>query len=423
MSNSDKSHLQSYAANVLERARDLKQSDAFTPPSQARALMSVERVKERMKGNKKRNRRMMLILVAICIAIVAVSLCIPYYSMGHAVHYFYSPAVVVDYWATWAQTAFGPIFDPTLANRADLMWSLFAERNPQVNTTFIFNRGVVTFFVIVCGCLLGASGLLFQTAFRNPLATPSILGVSDGVTLGVMLFAMMGHQAVGEDSTLYALLVFGCGAVMLVVVFALARVISGGARYNVFDLLLVGTVITQLLSGVNNYITTFFMNIETWNRFYEMQQAFDLMLMPIIQRTCLIIAAVTIVVSLVLCFRFNMLSFDDGEARMSGVRPRALRTLALVVGALMQLAALATIGQVAMLSLIVPFLVRYLLPSDFRYQVAGNFLLGSAVLLAGMALQPFIRITSYTMPVGTVIGLIAVPVFVWIVALQRRGWE
>lgn len=423
MSDDDKSRLKSYAADVLERARELKHSDAFTPPSQAKALMSVERVKERMRGNRKRNLRMVLILVAVCIAIVAISLCIPYYSMGFALRYFYSPAAIVDYWATWAQTVFGPIFDPTLASRTDLMWSLFAERNPEVNTTFIFNRGLVTFFVIVCGCLLGASGLLFQTAFRNPLATPSILGVSDGVTLGVMIFTMMGHQAVGEDSTLYAALVFGCGAVMLVVVFALSRVISGGARYNVFDLLLVGTVITQMLSGINNYITTFFMDIETWNRFYEMQQAVDLILMPIMQQITLIIAAVTIVIALVLCYRFNMLSFDDGEARMSGVRPRALRTLALIVGAMMQLAALATIGQVAMLSLIVPFLVRYLLPSDFRYQIAGNFLLGSAVLLAGMALQPFIHITSYTMPVGTVIGLIAVPVFVWIVALQRRGWE
>ena len=280
----------------------------------------------------------------------------------------------------------------------------------------------MTFIAILCGCMLAASGLLFQTAFKNPLATPSMLGVADGVTLGCIIYAMTGHYFIGENPALYLALIYGCGAATLVVVFLLSRVIAGGAKYNIFDMLLVGTVITQLLSGLNNHISNFVMDPTSWQYFYELSQAYDALYEPMTYALVIVIAVLTIVPALLLRFRLNMLSFDDGTARVSGVRPGVLRGFALVLGSTMMLAAIASIGQIAMLSLAVPFLVRYLLPSEFRYQLIGNFLLGSIVLLVCIIVQPYLTVGLTTMPIGTVVGVVIVPFFLFVVAFGFKGW-
>lgn len=416
--------LRSYTQDLLARARELRTSSAFEPPSVVEQTVSVQDVKRQMRASRKKARRTIVVLVVVALAVALFSLCVPFYSMEYAgPGYLFAPGDVLDCWATWFAVNVGPIFDGNLTGKGTLLWRQYMQAHPGVEYKYMLDRGMVTAVVVVCGCMLAASGLLFQTAFRNPLATPSMLGVADGVTLGCTIFAMSGHAFISEDAPMYLLLVYGCGAAVLAVVFALSRFIAGGARYNVFDLLLVGTVLTQLLSGLNNHIANFIMDMSTWERFYELTQAFDSLYEPLTYRVVAVFAVITIVPALLLRFRLNLIAFDDGEVRLSGVHPGLLRGLALLLGSFMQLAAIASIGQVAMLSLAVPFLVRYLLPSEFRFQLVGNFLLGSVVLLACMALQPYLVINFVTMPVGTVVGVLVVPLFLWMVALQRRGWE
>ncbi len=107
---------------------------------------------------------------------------------------------------------------------------------------------------------------------------------------------------------------------------------------------------------------------------------------------------------------------------MMGVRAGLLRGVALVLGSAMQLAAMATIGAVSMLSLAVPFLVRYIMPADFRSQFIGNCLVGAELLLACVVIQHFCVIGPITMPVGTVVSIFIVPFFIWMVALGKGRW-
>ena len=71
----------------------------------------------------------------------------------------------------------------------------------------------------------------------------------------------------------------------------------------------------------------------------------------------------------------------------------------------------------------VPFLVRYLFSADFRSQLVGNFLIGVPVLLACQILAHFVVFNVQPMPVGTVVGAVVIPFFIWMMALQKRGWE
>jgi iron complex transport system permease protein len=176
------------------------------------------------------------------------------------------------------------------------------------------------------------------------------------------------------------------------------------------------------LGGVNSFIQNFVMDYQTWNLFYLVQQAGDALSDPLVRGVVAVVFVITVIPALVLRFRLNLIAFSDDEGRMMGVRPGLLRGLALVLGSAMQLAAIASIGQIAMLSLVVPILVRYLMPSDFRSQYLGNCLVGTALLLVCILIQHFATLGIITVPVGTIVSIFIVPFFVWVIAFGRGRW-
>lgn len=410
-----------YVKDMVRRAHELRGSDAFAPTVQDGVPMQSTR--RSTEFSRARVRQTVLAFGLLSLIVIALSLLLPYYGIdatgiGGQI---YSPVDVAQCYALWAQTTFGPLFDPTMANRVNAMVAEFSQTH-DVIYSLVIQRGAVTLVVIVCGFLLAASGLLFQTAFRNPLATPTMLGVSDGVTLGCIVFASLGYQQAADNLGLYFACVYGLGAAAVLVVLLLSRVISGSRTYNVFDMLLLGTVICQFLGGVNSYISNFVMSDDAWENYYELTQAGNVLNDPATWLVVLGVFVLTSVPVLILRFKLNLISFSDGEGRLMGVRTGALRIAALVIGSAMQLAAIASIGQVAMLSLAVPFIVRYLMPSEFRYQLLGNLLLGVMVLLAAIALQHFTVFGAVTMPVGTLVSVLIIPFFVWAIALQKSSW-
>lgn len=412
-----------YADEIIEAAKKLRDSNAFEPAT--KHDLATFNIAHRAHAMSKRSVRVTILLgVLLIVALSAMSLCLPYYGVntmgGSGV--IYSPADVFDSYVLWAQITFGPLFDSTISTRSGMMLNEFEAAHPGVIYQLVVQRGAVTIVVVAIGVLLAVSGMLFQTAFRNPLATPTMLGVSDGVTLGCIIFAMVGYSSAGDNLPFYLGLVYGMGALAVVVVILLSRVISGRGFSSIFDMLLLGTVICQLLGGVNSYMSNFGMDITTWERFYEIQQAGDMLQYWQTWVLVLVVFAVSVVPVLVLRFKFNLLSFNDEEGTLMGANMNLLRGAALVLGSVMQLAAIASIGQVAMLSLAVPFLVRYLMPSDFRYQLLGNIILGIVVLLACVAVQHFATIGFVTVPIGTIVSVLVIPFFVWAVALQSSKW-
>lgn len=415
----------SYADRIIARAKELRDSDAFAPPEpQDPGHVTAAEALASSKEASRRSRKWIAVFAIICAVVALFSLLLPYYGIDNmgAQGTVYAPSDVFDCYVLWFRMNVLPLFDPTLSNQVGAMYAEFQQGHPDVVYSLVMNRALVTLIAMGCGIMLAVSGLLFQTAFRNPLATPSMLGVSDGVTLGCIIYCMLGNASIGDNPTLYLVLVYGFGALAVVVVLFLSRGLTGGARYNVLDMLLLGTVICQLLSGVNGLVQNFVMDETAWYNFYDVQQAGNALLEPVVVGVVAVVFAVTFVVALLLRFKFNLIAFSDDEGTMMGVHSSALRIGALVLGSAMQLAAIASIGQVAMLSLAVPFLVRYMMPADFRSQFLGNCLVGMAMLLVCMALQQFTTVGIVTMPVGTIVSIVIVPFFVWMMAFGKGRW-
>lgn len=409
---------------MIARARELRESYAFEPARAEHEPATAAGAKALAAASARSSRRWVAAFAVICVVLVSFSLLLPYSGidvMGRGGSVL-PPSQVFECYQLWFQINVMPLFDPTLSNRTSSMLSDFIATHDASLYSSVIDRAAVTLIAIACGALLALSGLLFQAAFRNPLAAPSSLGVSDGVTLGCVIFAMMGNSSIGDNPSLYLLLVYGFGALMVVVVLLLSRVMTGGARYNVLDMLLLGTVICQLVGGISSFVQNFVMDQTQWYNFYDVQQAGNALDEPLVRGVFVVAFLVTFIPAFLLRFKLNMISFSDDEGIMMGVRAGLLRGLALVLGSAMQLAAIASIGQVAVLSLAVPFLVRYMMPADFRSQFLGNCLVGTAVLLACLAIQHFATVGIITMPVGTIVSIFIVPFFVWMMAIGRGRW-
>lgn len=405
----------------------MRETSVFAPPpAGVGGAISIEQTKEDLAASRAADKKRLLIALGVLLAVIIVSLHLPYYSLewsGGDVKA-YSPADVLSCYKLFAETVILPVFSDVARSNIALAQASFSDMGMY---DAVVRRAAVTFLMVVCGVMLAVSGLMFQSSFRNPLATPTMLGVADGVSLGCIIFVFLGFTEMAQNPSLYMLCAYGGGVIALVVVLILSRFISGGRTYNVFDMLLIGTVIAQLLSGVVNYVTNFGMDVEQWQNFYEIQQGTQMLYYDITYKIVIVVAIVTIIPTVLLSFRLNLISYSSMDGRMLGARPGILRAIAVGLGSIMQLAAIASIGQVAMLSLAVPFLVRYMFGNEFRSQLVGNVVVGSIVLLVCAAVQSFAMVeTSFgylTLPLGTIISFVIMPFFVWMMALQKRGWE
>lgn len=412
----------SFAERLIASARELRASNAFEAAHGSEMAIDAKSAKKERREDSRRAMRLVAVFVVIASVVAVFSLFLPYWGMntmglGGQIC---KPSTVWDCYVFWFQLNIVPLFDQSVSTSA--LMAAFEEEHSLTIYRLVTDRAAVTVIVSLCGVMLAVSGLLFQTSFRNPLAAPTALGVSDGVTLGCIVFAMLGNASISAQPVLYLALVYGLGVLAVIVVLLLSRVITGGARYNVIDMLLLGTILCQLLNGVNSYIQNFAMDYESWSLFYEVQQASDALGSPFIRWAAVIGFVLTFIPALLLRYRLNLIAFSDDDGRMMGVRAGLLRGSALVMGSLMQLVAIASIGQVAMLSIAVPFVVRYMLPADFRWQFLGNCLVGTTVLLVCVCVQHFAVVGFLTVPVGTIVSVLIIPFFVWMIAIGKGRW-
>lgn len=418
----DRGH--TYARRLIARAHELQSRDAFEPAWRDDFVVTAAEARALARADGRATRRLVALFALFALALVAFSLLLPYYGFDSQVAEgrVYAPSDVLDCYVLWFKLNVVPMFDPTASAAASAAYDQFSATHETGMYVLVTNRAAVTVVAVVCGIMLALSGLLFQTAFRNPLAAPTTLGVSDGVTIGCIVYAALGHATIGENPALYLALVYGLGAAAVLAVLFASRVMSGGERYNVLDMLLLGTVVCQLLGGISGFIQNFQMDYDAWYNFYELQQATNAVTSPLVCTVVLVVFAVTFIPALLLRWKLNLIAFPDEDGTMMGARAGLLRGAALVLGSVMELATIATFGQVAVLSLAVPFAVRYMLPADFRSQFLGNSLLGTVVLLACVVIQNFAVVGGLAMPVGTIVSIFIVPVFIWMIAFGKGRW-
>lgn len=392
--------------------RLMDRSDAFELTADAADLVSFARSTQLMEEDRRRLRAKVVACAIVLAVLLAGSLCLMV-----SVQRVMPPSEVLGCVGLWFQVNFGALFTTEVPlNTLQIM-----QLQPHYfEVTARFSISVLT---ALCGAMLALAGALYQYVFKNPIAAPTMLGVQSGVNVGLVILVLtMGTGALAATGARY-LLCYGCAAAILLTVLLAGRLVGGTGAFNVVNMLLVGSIVSQLAGTAVTYATNLWMDDTLYQVYFEVQEQLRADASAASWLALLAAFAVSLVPILATRFSMNALSLADEDARLCGVSPSALRLVALLSGSIMVTAATVYCGTVSMASLLVPHIARALFGAEFRKQLAGSMLLGAILLLLCRDIVAVIPFLDTGIPIGTAVTFVTMPFFVWMLAMQQRSWE
>jgi iron complex transport system permease protein len=304
--------------------------------------------------------------------------------------------------------ATGPLGVPPEA----LLTALFGRGSPEAELALAL-RGPRLLAAMTCGAALAGAGAGFQILFRNPLASPDLLGVSSGAAFGAALALLLGAGAAMVQGAAFAGGLAAGGLALACA--ALTR--SGDAR---LALILCGIVAGALASAGLGLVVIL-------AEPYSQLPAITYWLLGSFTRATVDEAALALIPMAVgaaallwLGFRLDVLSLGDEQARSLGLPARPLRLAALTAAALMTSAAVAVAGIVGWIGLLAPHAARLVVGER-----AGRLVPASMAAGAVFALIIDRLATAFgpaEIPVGLLSAALGAPVFLALfVASSRRS--
>ena len=267
---------------------------------------------------------------------------------------------------------------------------------------------------LMAGTGLTVAGLLLQTAFRNPLAGPSILGISSGAGLGVaivMLFLGGTVSLAGFTAGGYAAVLTGALLGSLVVM-AILLLLSMRLKSTLM-LLIAGIMVGYLTSSVVtmlNYFSTAegIQSYTIWGMGTFGGVALDQL--PLFCG----VTAVGLFLSVLLMKPLNLLLLGENYAKNSGVNTRSVRNLLLIATGLLTGVITAFCGPVGFIGLAIPHVARMIFrTADHRVLIPGAMLAGAVTGLVCNLLC--ILPEDIILPLNGVTPLVGVPVILWVI--------
>jgi iron complex transport system permease protein len=266
-----------------------------------------------------------------------------------------------------------------------------------------------TLYAVVLGVGLGLSGTVAQAITRNPLADPSILGVSSGATLAVVIAVFFfGFTAPYQ----YVWFAFVGALLAALLVFVLSAAGRGGPTPT--KVALAGIVISAMLFAWTSALLL--LDRETMDvvRFWMAGSVARRDLTTLYWLAPFILGGS--VASLFLGHQRNVLALGDETARALGMRTGTLRLVGLLLVVVITGACVAAAGPIAFIGLATPHLVRSVIGPDYRWVLPYSMVVG-AILLTGSDIIGRVIARPSEVQVGIVTAIIGAPV---LIALARR---
>ncbi|GAB3055339.1 FecCD family ABC transporter permease [Virgibacillus ainsalahensis] len=265
----------------------------------------------------------------------------------------------------------------------------------------------------VVGVALAVAGAIMQGMTRNPLADPGLLGLTAGanaalaITIaliptvnyyGIMIACFIGAAA-------GALMVFGIGAVK-----------KGG--FSPFKIVLAGAAVSAFLQAVSEGVGIYFnisKDVSMWTAGGVIGTTWGQLqiVVPVI--------FVSLLISLVLARQLTILSLSDEVAVGLGQKTTLMKAALFLIIILLAGAAVALVGNMAFLGLMVPHIVRAIVGTDYRYIIPMSAIVGGAFMLFADTLGRTIN-APWETPVAAIISIMGLPFFLIIVRKGGRAF-
>lgn len=264
---------------------------------------------------------------------------------------------------------------------------------------------------ILCGFALAFSGAILQQVLRNPLASPTTLGVDAGARLSLAITGAFIPASLGIGRDLVAIL--GSLSALGLVVF-----LSRGRNFSSINLVLAGLVVSLFAGAVSVIITLandrYLVGLFVWGSgslsqiswvpFLELVPRIALSLLPLI----------------FLWRALEVLEIGDESSSSVGVRVARLRFFAVAVAVLLSAFVTASVGVIGFIGLCAPMIARLAGARRFRDRLVWSGVLGAMLLwLTDAALQVFGGQSSAFLPTGAVTALLGAPLLLFMLPRLR----
>lgn len=279
------------------------------------------------------------------------------------------------------------------------------ESNPTYAMILLEFRLPRVLLALFVGAGLSISGCAFQNLFRNPLASPDILGVTAGASFGAVLALLLG---LGVLWVSFFGFLSGLIALLLVVAVSYDKMMP----YNTLTMILSGIIIAALFQSLVSLIKYLadpqdtLPTITYW-LLGSLDSTFSLQMW-------LGIAGISLGSVVLFCLRWklNILTLDDDEAKSLGVNLNALRLVVVLASTLIVACAVGLCGIIGWIGLLIPHIARLFVGNENARLVPLSLFIGALFL---MIVDTFSRTISHEqIPISILTALIGAPFFIYI---------
>ena len=293
------------------------------------------------------------------------------------------------------------------------------ETDPQITAIIWELRLPRTILAFIVGGSLAISGAVFQSVLKNQLASPYILGVSSGASLGAALVMIARPFILSGILGMSILLfiqpfilpfigfIFGLGTVFIVLI--LGNKLDKNLSNNTIILLgmvfslFINAVLTTMLSMYREELRNLLVwqlgsfAFRSWNHVFLMLPFLILGLLGIIRYTG----------------EMDILSFGEDQGRSMGVHARIVRKRLFIFSAMLTGAGVALCGAIGFVDLIAPHISRRIIGSRHSRVIPLSFCIGG-ILMVTADIIARTAVSLSELPVGAVTALIGAPFFAWV---------
>lgn len=295
---------------------------------------------------------------------------------------------------------------------------LYAGAISDVEASIVWDGRLPRFLVaFLVGFSLGGAGTIMQGIFKNPMASPGVMGIDAGAALGAVLAIYLGLAS-------YSLVALPCAAIVfslltLVMVFAIA---TSGGRTSVSTLLLAGIALSLVFGALTSFVITLSTAefdvgrvIVNWlmgdlnNRSWEH--------VAIVIPTTL----VALLGTLFFARDLNLLMLGEETAANLGVNIRRARNGLLLFSSIETGGAIAVSGVIGFVGLVAPHIMRSLTGPDNRKLIFSSGLLAAVFIIYA---DLFVRlIVTVDLKVGIITSMLGGPFFLYLIVKHRKQFE
>lgn len=293
----------------------------------------------------------------------------------------------------------------------EIMYSIINYNPSNVNEMVVQSLRVPRMLAaIIVGVSFAISGALMQGVTNNPMASPSVLGITSGASFGLAIGMILFSQLSLNGSIIFSFL---GSALATICILALAKRVGGKA--TPVYLALAGTAISAVFTAVTHMLVVFFQVAQELS-FWTAGGISGVRMEQII--LALPWTIVGVLIAMYISKSVTLLSFGEEVAIGLGSNLGRVRALAGVAVLILSGPAVALAGPIGFIGLVIPHITRKLVGVDYRFVIPFSGLFGAVLVMLADILARVVN-PPFETPLGAITAIVGVPFFIYLA--NRKG--